>query len=138
MPAEPEPLRSVPETCATQGSASPASSARLLIVAEAALVDRSAGQSRFDVPAISLLELSFPFTINGDTIAEADETFEFVLSNVTGITVVDDRAKVTIIDNDTPKLSFPWGRVQAREWDVGSRSYIIPINLSRPAAVPGL
>ena len=24
------------------------------------LVDRSAGQSRFDVPAISLLELSFP------------------------------------------------------------------------------
>jgi len=29
-------------------------------VAVAMLVDRSAGQSRFDVPAVSLLELSFP------------------------------------------------------------------------------
>ena len=31
-----------------------------LVVAVAMLVDRSAGQARFDVPAISLLELSFP------------------------------------------------------------------------------
>lgn len=30
------------------------------VVAVAVLVDRSAGQARFDVPAISLLELSFP------------------------------------------------------------------------------
>lgn len=39
-------------------------------VAVAMLVDRSAGTTRFDVPAISLLELSFP-TYSADQIPEA-------------------------------------------------------------------
>ncbi len=89
-----------------------------------------AGQS---LPA-GTVEASFPFTVNGDTLAEADETFDFVLSGVTGVTVADDRARVTIVDNDTPKLSFIWGRVQAREFDSGQRTYSIPVTLSRAAA----
>lgn len=36
----------------------------------AMLVDRSAGQARFDVPAVSLLELSFP-TYSADAVPEA-------------------------------------------------------------------
>lgn len=39
-------------------------------VAVAMLVDRSAGSSRFDIPAVSLLELSFP-TYAADAVPEA-------------------------------------------------------------------
>lgn len=81
-------------------------------------------------------ELSIPFTVLNDTLPEGDETFEFVVSGVTGVNVADGRARVTLVDNDTPRLNFDWGRVQAREWDSSSVLYSIPVRLSRAAAGP--
>ena len=47
---------------------------------------------------------AIPFTVCGDVVDEADETFEVVLSNPSGATIADGTGRGTITDEDVPAL----------------------------------
>ena len=82
---------------------------------------------------------NFLVTINGDTVAEPDETFNLTLSNVTGATVADGSAVGTILNDDaggggggTPSLSI--ANVTSAEGNSGTKAFVFTVKLSAPAS----
>jgi serine protease len=89
------------------------------------------------IPA-GTLSKAFQVSVNGDTLAEPDETFNVALSNVTGATVADGSAVGTIINDDagggggTPSLSI--ANVTSAEGNSGSKAFVFTVKLSAPAS----
>ena len=74
---------------------------------------------------------TFTVTINGDTEAEANETFLVVVTSVTGATLSDDTAVETILNDDLNTLWITDASI--REGDIGTKPMIFTIWLSRPS-----
>ena len=77
---------------------------------------------------------AFTVTINGDTVKEADETFNVNVSNVVGATVSDGQARGTILNDDSPLLSI--GDVSIAEGNSGTKLATFSIKLSPASASP--
>ena len=77
---------------------------------------------------------AFTVAINGDTIKEADETFNVNVSNVVGATVSDGQARGTILNDDSPLLSI--GDVSIVEGNSGTKLATFTIKLSPASASP--
>ena len=80
--------------------------------------------------------LTVSFTIIGDTVVEADETFSVVLGAATGATVGQGSGVVTIANDDVPKPTLSLGSVTVSEPDSGSTTVKLPITLSAPSTEP--
>ena len=78
----------------------------------------------------------FYVTVNGDTTAEADETFSVNVTNVTGATLGDGTGLGTIQDDDTINLSI--NSVTVTEGDAGTVTAAFAVALSRPALAGGV
>ncbi|MFT3807111.1 Calx-beta domain-containing protein [Arenimonas sp.] len=74
--------------------------------------------------------------INGDTVAEANETFNVTLSQVVNATVVDGQAVATILNDDGggPASTLSIGDVSIAEGDGGSKTATFTVSLSAAAA----
>ena len=79
---------------------------------------------------------AFYVTVNGDTAAEADETFYVNVTNVTGATLGDGTGLGTILDDDTINLSI--NDVTVTEGDAGTTTAAFAVTLSRPALSGGV
>jgi hypothetical protein len=77
---------------------------------------------------------TFSVVINGDTAAEAHETFVVNLSNVAGATVADGQAVGTIMNDDVLSLSI--ADVSIAEGNSGTRLATFTVQLSAPAISP--
>jgi chitinase len=77
---------------------------------------------------------TFTVTLDGDTAAEANETFLVSLSGVSGATVFDGRALGTILNDDGPTLSI--ADVAIGEGNSGTKVATFTVSLSVAAAVP--
>jgi cysteine-rich repeat protein len=75
---------------------------------------------------------SFVVTINGDTTAEANETFNVTASAVSGATVGDGAAVGTISNDDTPALSI--ADVATAEGNSGTKLLTFTVSLSGPTS----
>ena len=78
-------------------------------------------------------------TILGDTVVEADEALSVVLGTVSGATVGQGTATVTIENDDTaaaPKPTVSIKSVSTTEPDSGSKTVQVPITLSAPSTEP--
>lgn len=74
------------------------------------------------------------FTINGDNIAEGDETFSILASNATGNLLIGDSVGlVTILDDDPVEVSVTG--IAISEGNAGSKNAIVTFSLSKPSAV---
>ncbi len=74
---------------------------------------------------------NFLVNVNGDTKAEADESFLVVLSNATKATLGDTQGSGTISNDDTgPSLTV--GDVTQNEGNTGSTSFAFTVSLSAP------
>jgi CSLREA domain-containing protein len=70
--------------------------------------------------------------VNGDTIAEANETFTVDLSNAGGATIADGQGIGTITDDDTATISID--DVAVVEGDSGTTPATFTVSLSTPSA----
>lgn len=71
-------------------------------------------------------------TVNGDTLYEADETLELVLSNASNATIADPSGVGTILNDDAqPSLSIT--DVVAVEGDAGTKVFTFTVNLTAPS-----
>ncbi len=75
---------------------------------------------------------TFTVTINGDTLAEQNETFGVGLGGSTGATIFDGQAVGTILNDDGPTLSI--ANASVAEGDSGTRQMVFTITLSQRAA----
>ena len=80
--------------------------------------------------------LSFPVTIFGDTVVEADERFELVLSNMTGDAILFDAVAEATIETDDPFALVSIGDVVLVEGDSGTSEMVFSVTSSVPAADP--
>jgi hypothetical protein len=71
---------------------------------------------------------TFTVAVNGDTIAELDETFFVNVTNVSGANVIDGQAQGTILNDDLPTLSV--SDVAHAEGDSGTTTYTFTVSLS--------
>jgi hypothetical protein len=71
---------------------------------------------------------TFTVAVNGDTIAELDETFFVNVTNVSGANVIDGQAQGTILNDDLPTLSV--SDVSHAEGDSGTTVYTFTVSLS--------
>ncbi len=71
-------------------------------------------------------------TINGDTAVEADESFNLLLSGVTGATIADGTGVGTIRNDDVPP-SLTITDAQVTEGDGGTKQLVFTVALSRAA-----
>lgn len=81
-----------------------------------------------------LTSKTFTVTVNGDTLAEANETFSVGLAAVSGATLGDGSATGTIINDDSgsgPTLSI--GDVTIAEGNSLSKQAVFTVSLSSPA-----
>ena len=75
---------------------------------------------------------TFSVTINGDLLAEINESFFVTLANVSGATVVDGQAMGTIVNDDAfPTISI--GDVTLSEGHNGTQVATFTLSLSKPA-----
>ncbi len=79
---------------------------------------------------------SFYVTVNGDTVAEPNETFNVNVTNVTGATLGDGTGVGTILDDDTIALSI--NDVTVTEGDAGTVTAAFTVALSQPALSGGV
>jgi cysteine-rich repeat protein len=78
---------------------------------------------------------TFVVSINGDATAEASETFNVNVSNVTGAEIGDGQARGTIVNDDSPpQLSI--ANVSVTEGNSGTRLATFTVQLSRAASSP--
>ena len=72
------------------------------------------------------------FTVNGDTLHEANEVLLLNLSGVEGATLVDGQARGTIVNDDAaPTVRI--GNVVQAEGDAGTTSFAFEVRLSAPS-----
>ncbi|MGD9720144.1 MAG: FG-GAP-like repeat-containing protein [Pirellulales bacterium] len=71
--------------------------------------------------------------VNGDTLAEADETFLVNLSNASGATIADVQGVGTILDDD-PRVSI--SDVSRNEGNSGTTKFVFTVSLSATSNVP--
>ena len=82
------------------------------------------------------MPITIPITVVADTVSEQDETFEVVLSDLTGFSAGvagdnDDTARAVIQDDDLSITSF--ADIAVNEGDSGSSgSFVFTLTLSRP------
>ena len=78
---------------------------------------------------------AFTVTINGDTVKEANETFEVHITNVVGASVSEDRARGTIVNDDSPLLSI--ADVSIAEGNSGTKlaTFTVKVSPASPTAV---
>ena len=74
---------------------------------------------------------TFGVTVNGDTAAEADETFLVNVTNVNGATLTDGQGVGTIQNDDLPALSI--NDVTLTEGNSGPKTFTFTVSLSAPA-----
>lgn len=74
---------------------------------------------------------TFSVTVNGDAVAEANETFFLDLANAVGATVVDGRGQGTIVNDDAPSMSI--NDVVVTEGDSGTKVATFTVSLSLAA-----
>ncbi|MEI6162031.1 MAG: Calx-beta domain-containing protein, partial [Roseococcus sp.] len=72
-------------------------------------------------------------TINGDTLVEADETFNLLLSNVTRATLATGGGNGTIRNDDLPPPTLTVSDAQVTEGDAGTKQMLFTVALSRAA-----
>jgi uncharacterized repeat protein (TIGR01451 family) len=82
--------------------------------------------------AVDESEKTVRLKINGDTLAENDETFSLVVSSASGTGVGDGVAEITIEDDDLdPSLSL--GNLDVNEGNSGSQTAALSVALSAPS-----
>jgi serine protease len=80
---------------------------------------------------------TYPVVVNGDTAAEIDETFSFVVGEVSGpVSVLEQVGTGTIVNDDGAAPDLAIGDATVTEGDSGSRQLAFTVSLSSASASP--
>ncbi len=82
---------------------------------------------------------TFPVTLLGDTLDEADENINIRISGPSGVTIRDNDIDIVLRDNDPSPLlgsTVLMPNAQLTESDTGCAPYEVTVHLTEPAAAP--
>jgi hypothetical protein len=99
-------------------------------------LDYTAKSAHVTIPAGTTWGGIFSVDVNGDTEAEADETFSVALTNVVGASLQHGTETVKIIDNDTPPLHISIADGSVVEGNDTNPKMAFTVSLDAPSASP--